>query len=82
MSNTISWGQGANNNGIGWGQGAFNNSISWGNVHATSLSGETEIFGNEGGLAYNFIVRISTDSGTYEANNCLLTSLNNLDIIL
>jgi hypothetical protein len=81
MSNSIGWGQGANNNGIGWGQGAFNNSIGWGSSHYVSYAGETEIVGNEGGLAYDFSVRISADSGVFEANSCLLTSLNNLEII-
>lgn len=81
MSNSIDWGQGANDNTIGWGQGAFNNSIGWGSSHYVSYAGETEIVGNEGGLAYDFSVRISADSGVFEANSCLLTSLNNLDII-
>lgn len=80
MSNTIDWGQGANDNTIGWGQGAFNNAIGWGNVHAASWSGETELTGNEGGLAYNFSIRVSDDSGTYEANSCLIQQLNSLEI--
>ena len=81
MANSNGWGQGANNNAIGWGQGAFNNSISWGASHYVSWSGDTDIVGNEGGIATNFSSRVSTDSGTYEANSCLLTTLQNLDAI-
>ena len=81
MSNSINWGQGANDNGIGWGQGAFNNSIGWGYSHYISYSGETELAGNEGGLRYNFSQRISTDSGIFETNTCSIISLNNLDTI-
>lgn len=82
MVNSNGWGQGANNNAIGWGQGAFNNSISWGYLHYTSWSGDTDIVGNEGGISYNFQQRVITDSGVYEANSCLLSTLENLDSIV
>jgi hypothetical protein len=81
MANSNGWGQGANNNGIGWGQAAFNNIINWAYSHYISWSGETEIVGNEGGLAFDFSTRVVTDFGTYEANSCLLTTLENLDTI-
>lgn len=82
MINSIGWGKAANNNTISYGQGAFNNAIGWGYLHYISNSGDTELVGNEGGISYNFSTRISTDTGTYEANSCLITTLNNLDIIL
>ena len=81
MANSNGWGQGANNNGIGWGQAAFNNIINWAYSHYISWSGETEIVGNEGGLAFDFSARVVADFGTYEANSCLLTTLENLDTI-
>ena len=81
MANSNGWGQGANNNSIGWGQGAFNNLISWGYSHYVSWSGDTDIVGNEGGIAANFASRVATDLGTYEANSCLLSTLQNLDAI-
>lgn len=81
MANSNGWGQGANNNTIGWGQGAFNNSINWGYSHYVSWSGDTDIVGNEGGIAFNFVTRVVADSGTFEANSCLLTILENLDTI-
>ena len=79
MANSIDWGQGANNNTIGWGQGAANNSISWGYSHYVSYSGETEIVGNESIINTNFTTRVATDSGYYEAQSCLLQTLENLD---
>jgi len=81
MANSIGWGQGANNNNIGWGQGAFNNLISWGYSHYISYSGETDIVGNEGGITFNFTTRVLADSGIFEAQSCLLTTLTNLDTI-
>ena len=81
MANSSEWGQGANNNNVGWGQGAFNNSVGWGASHYVSWSGETDIVGNEGGIAFNFSSRVATDSGIYEANSCLLTTLQNFDSI-
>ena len=81
MANNIGWGQGANNNEIGWGQGAYNNNISWGKSHYSSYSGETDIVGNEGGITTNFKTRIVTDTGIFEAQSCLLTTLQNLDTI-
>ena len=79
MANSIDWGQGANNNTIGWGQGAANNSISWGYSHYVSYSGETEIVGNESIINTNFTTRVTADSGIYEAQSCLLQTLENLD---
>ncbi|CAB4149227.1 hypothetical protein UFOVP531_61 [uncultured Caudovirales phage] len=79
MANNIDWGQGANNNIIGWGQGAANNSISWGASHYISYAGETEIVGNESIININFITRVVTDLGYYEAQSCLLQTLENLD---
>ncbi len=81
MSNNIGWGQGANNNIIGWGQGAVNNLISWGYSHYISWSGETDIVGNEGVITTNFINRIVADSGIFEAQSCLVQTLENLDTI-
>jgi len=81
MANNIDWGQGANNNNIGWGQGAFNNNISWGKSHYVSWSGETDIVGNEGGTVTNFKARILLDTGIFEAQSCLLTTLENLDTL-
>lgn len=81
MANNIGWGQGANNNTIGWGQGAANNSIGWGASHYVSYSGETEIVGNESVITTNFTTRVASDSGTFEAQSCLVQTLNNLDII-
>jgi hypothetical protein len=81
MANNIFWGQGANTNLIGWGQGAFNNLISWGYSHYISWSGETDIVGNDGGITTDFIARVNTDSGVFEAKDCLLLTLNNLDTI-
>jgi len=79
MANNIDWGQGANNNTIGWGQGAVNNNISWGASHYLSYANETEIVGNESIINTNFITRVTADSGTYEAQSCLLQTLENLD---
>jgi len=79
MANNIGWGQGANNNIIGWGQGVANNNISWGASHYVSYAGETEIVGNESIINTNFKTRVTADSGTYEAQSCLLQTLENLD---
>jgi hypothetical protein len=81
MANNIGWGQGANNNTIGWGQGAANNSINWGYSHYVSYSGETEIVGNESVITTNFITRVIADAGVFEAQSCLVQTLNNLDTI-
>jgi len=79
MANSIGWGQGAINNSIGWGQGAINNLISWGKSHLTSYSGETNI---AGGLGYayttDFQARVVADSGTFEAFDCMVNTLNNI----
>ena len=76
MANDNGWGQGANNNDIGWGQGAYNNTIGWGSIYANSYSGDTEIIGNEGGITTTFETRIIADGGIYEADSCLVQSLN------
>jgi len=82
MANIIGWGQGAINNAIGWGQGAINNLISWGSIYSESYSGETEIIGSPIPLIIsNFKARVLADGGTFEAENCLLTTLTNLNNI-
>lgn len=78
MANNIDWGQGVNNNDIGWGQGAINNDIGWGSVYSVSWSGETEILGNEIEAVIDFIARIATDSGTFEAKQCLINTIENI----
>ena len=81
MANNIFWGQGANTNVIGWGQGAINNIINWGKIYFTSYTGDTDIVGNDGALANEFIARVIADSGVFEAKDCLLLTLQNLDTI-
>ena len=78
MANSIDWGQGVNNNDIGWGQGAINNDISWGSIYGVSYSGETEILGNEIEAVIDFIARIATDSGVFEAKQCLINLIENI----
>lgn len=78
MANNIDWGQGVNNNDIYWGQGAITNDISWGSVYSVSWSGETEILGNEIEAVIDFIARIVTDSGTFEAKQCLINLIENI----
>jgi hypothetical protein len=78
MANNIDWGQGANNNDIGWGQGAINNNIGWGSVYSVSWSGETELVGNEYESVIDFMARIDTDSGTFEARQCLINTIENI----
>ena len=78
MVNNIDWGQGVNNNDIYWGQCAVSNSISWGSAYSVSWSGETEILGNEIEAVIDFISRISTDSGTFEAKQCLINTIENI----
>jgi hypothetical protein len=78
MANNIDWGQGVNNNDIGWGQGAINNNIGWGSVYAVSWSGETELLGNEYESVIDFMARIDTDSGTFEARQCLINTIENI----
>ena len=65
-------------NDIGWGQGAINNDISWGSVYGNSYSGETEILGNEVEAVVDFISRIATDTGTFEAKQCLINNIENI----
>jgi hypothetical protein len=79
MANSIGWGQGASNNLIGWGQGAINNLISWGKSQTVSYSGETDISGGFAIIA-TFQTRIATDSGTFEAQTCLINTLNTFKI--
>lgn len=82
MANNIGWGQGAINNAIGWGQGVVNNLIGWGSIYLLTWSGETDILGSSFSvLVTNFKSRVSTDLGTFEAENCLnsfIYSLNNI----
>lgn len=78
MSNNIDWGQGVNNNDIYWGQCAISNSISWGSAYSVSYSGETEILGNEIEAVIDFMSRIATDSGTFEAKQCLINTIENI----
>jgi hypothetical protein len=78
MANNIDWGQGVNNNDIYWGQGAITNTINWGSVYSVSWSGETEIVGNEIEAVVDFIARITTDSGTFEAKQCLINLIENI----
>ena len=72
------WGKGVNLNTIGWGQGAINNTIGWGSIYGDSWSGETEILGNEIEAVIDFIARIATDSGTFEAKQCLINTIENI----
>jgi len=82
MANNIGWGQGAVNNAIGWGQGAINNLIGWGSIYLLSYYAETDIVGSPvPSLIVNFKSRVSTDSGVFEAESCLNTTLTNLNSI-
>ena len=65
-------------NNIDWGQGAINNNIGWGSVYAVSWSGETELLGNEYESVIDFMARIDTDSGTFEAKQCLINTIENI----
>lgn len=79
MANNIGWGQGAVNNTIGWGQGAINNLISWGKSHLSSYSNETNIAGDVViSLTIAFQERVQSDSGTFEAFDCMVSTLNNI----
>jgi hypothetical protein len=80
MANSIDWGQGATNNNIGWGQGASNNNIGWGSVYSQSYNGETEIIGidPEQTTINAFKVRVAADGGVFEAESCMLNTLNNI----
>ena len=78
MANTIDWGQAVNNNSIGFGQGAINNSIGWGSIYSRSYSGETEILGDEYDYVVDFIARVTADSGTFEAKQCLINLIENI----
>jgi hypothetical protein len=78
MANQINWGQAVNNNDIGFGQAAINNSIGFGSVYGESYSGETEILGNEIEAVIDFIARIATDSGVFEAKQCLINLIENI----
>lgn len=82
MANNIGWGQGTSNNNIGWGQGAINNIISWGKVYFTSYSGETNIIGSPvPSIIDSFKLRVSANSGIFEAESCLNATLTNLNNI-
>ena len=78
MANNIDWGQGVNNNDIGWGQGAINNNIGWGSVYSVSWSSETELLGNEYESVIDFMARIDADTGTFEAKQCLINTIENI----
>jgi len=78
MANNIDLGQAVNNNDIGWGQGAINNDISWASIYGISWSGETEILGNEIEAVIDFIARIATDSGIFQAKQCLINLIENI----
>lgn len=80
MANNIYWGEGAVNNTIGWGQGAYNNTISWGNIYKDSDSGETKIGSVGDVIAAFFKTRALSLSCTFEAESCLITTLNNFEI--
>lgn len=77
MSNTIGWGKGSENNDIGWGEGAVNNNIGWGAIHELSYSGETNIVGVPK-VIIDFIDRVITDGGTFEAKKCLINNILSL----
>jgi len=83
MANSIDWGQGATNNNIGWGQGSVNNNIGWGSVYSNSYTGETDIIGAEPSqpiqpIIDEFKTRVATDGGVFEAESCMLNTLNNI----
>jgi hypothetical protein len=71
----MNWGLGVINNIINWGRGAVTNTISWGASYLTSWSGKTNIVGTEGVIINNFNTRIVSNSGIYEANDCLTNQL-------
>ena len=75
------WGQGSKNNNIGWGQGASNNSISWGLSHSESWAGDTDIVGIDPNqvIVNDFKAIVLADGGTFEAESCLLTFLNEIN---
>ncbi len=82
MANNIGWGQGAVNNVIGWGQGAINNLIGWGSIYINSYYNETDIVGSPvPTIIINFKTRVLADSGLFEAETCLNTTLTNLNKI-
>ena len=74
MSNSIDWGQGANQNSIGWGQSALN-TINWGYSQFISWSGLTDITGISVKLANDFEDRIIADGGVFEAKECLIKQI-------
>lgn len=74
MSNSIDWGQGANQNNIGWGQAAIN-TINWGYSQLISWSGLTDIIGISVKLANDFEDRIIADGGVFEAKECLIKQI-------
>lgn len=80
MANEINWGLGAVNNSIEWGRGAVNNNISWGKAHDLALAKETDIVGLIYSLVVNFSARVTADLGTYEAQICNNSNLENFKI--
>lgn len=74
MSNSIDWGQGANQNNIGCGQAALN-TINWGYSQFVSWSGLTDITGVSVKLANDFESRVVADGGVFEAKECLIKQI-------
>jgi hypothetical protein len=73
------FGQGAVNNDIGWGQGASNNDIGWGFVHGISWSPSTNLVGSPvPAIVSAFEIRVLADGGTFEAESCLITKIQEL----
>lgn len=80
MANNIGWGKGASSNSIGWGQGVINNIINWGKIYYSTWVGETDIIGSPvPNIIDAFKVRVATESGVFEAQTCLNTTLTNLN---
>ena len=73
------WGKGAENNSVGWGQGVANNTVGWGSIYSISYSGDTVIDPTADLLTEDFEVRVTSDSGTFEAEQCLENSLTEID---
>ena len=75
------WGQGSNKNIIGFGQATANNEIGWGASHYVSWSEDTDIIGAMGVANLAFQTRVAADSGTFEANDCVINTLIDLNKI-
>jgi len=84
MANNIGWGQAHANNDIGYGQGGVNNTIDWAKMYKRSNSGETVLspeFDPIQILTDDFEARVLADSGTFEAKQCLIDILNEINNI-